>query len=126
MTFLDVIPAFEIAVYAFVTLLFAMTGVLNLRDLQNLRQEKWTRQDTAALALRTFFFSSVLNLLLIVLIAAVLVSSITILKVGLPIQRILRIVVMSLEISFGVFLVTGTLYGVAKWKDWYDLIDTED
>lgn len=126
MTYLDVIPAFEMAVYAFVTLLFVITGALNLRDLQNLRQEKWTRQDTVALALRTFFFSSLLNLIFMVMIVVSILSSITFLRVGLPIQRVLPIVTLSLEISFGIFLVTGIAYGMARWKDWYDLIDTED
>jgi len=126
MNYLDVIPAFEITVYSFVTILFVITGALNLKDLQNLRQEKWTRQDTVALALRTFFFSSLLNFTLVLIITVALLSSITVLKVGLLIQRILPLVTVSLEISFGIFLVTGIVYGIARWKDWYDLIDAED
>jgi len=126
MTYLDVIPAFEIGLYTFVTLLFAVTGYLNLEDLRNLRQEKWTRQDTAALALRTFFFSSFLNLILLLLVTGGMLALATMFRLGVPYQRILPIAVTSLEFSFGIFLVSGIVYGIAKWKDWYDLIDAED
>jgi len=127
MIYLDVIPAFEITLYAIVTILFAVTGFLNLKDLKTLRQEKWTRQDTAALTLRTGFYAVFLNFLLILLTTVlVLSSSLTILRTSISIRQVLPLVITSLEFSFGILLVTGVIYGVAKWKDWYDLIDAED
>jgi hypothetical protein len=126
MTYLDVIPTFEIALYAFVTILFVITGFLNLKDLQALRQEKWTRQDTVALILRTLFFAFLLNLILIVVIIGATLTFVVILRPGVTVQQVLPLAITSLEFSFGMFLFTGVVYGLAKWKDWYDLIDTED
>jgi hypothetical protein len=126
MTYLDVVPTFEIALYAFVTLLFVITGFLNLKDLQTLRQEKWTRQDTVALILRTLFFAFLLNLILIVVITGATLAYVGILRPGVTLQRVLPLAVTSLEFSFGIFLLIGVVYGIAKWKDWYDLIDAED
>jgi hypothetical protein len=123
--YLDVIPAFEIGLYAFVTLLFVVAGYLNLKDLKNLKQDKWTRQDSVALALRTFFFSSFLNLMLLLLVTGVMLLT-TVFRIGFHYREILPIALTSLEFSFGIFVVCGIIYGIAKWKDWYDLIDAED
>jgi hypothetical protein len=123
MTYLGVIPPFEIVLYSVVVLLFVVTGMLNVRDLQTMRQDKWTRQDTAALILRTLFYAFLLNFLLTVtidtgvLLLMVLWSS--------SLQRVLPLTVMPLEISFGILLLTGVVYGLARWKEWYDLIDGE-
>ena len=126
MVYLDVIATFEIALYSLVTLLFALTGFLNINDLQALRQEKWTRQDTIAVMLRTLFFSSLLNFILIVATTGGILVFTSVLKLSISIKQILPIGLLSLEFSFAVLVITGILYGIAKWKDWYDLIDAED
>jgi hypothetical protein len=126
MVYLDVIPTFEIAVYILVTLLFALTGFLNIKDLQALRQEKWTRQDTVAVMLRTLFFSSLLNFVLIVATTGGILVFTLVFKLPISVKQILPIGLLSLEFSFAVLVITGIVYGIAKWKDWYDLIDAED
>ncbi len=126
MTYLDVIPTFEIALYAFVAVLFLVTGFLNLKDLQATREEKWTRQDTVALTLRTLFFSFLLNFLLIVLVNGAILAFTTIFSSTFSFRQVLPLVLTSLEFSFAMLFVTGVVYGIAKWKDWYDLIDAED
>jgi hypothetical protein len=126
MVYLDVIPTFEIALYVLVTLLFALTGFLNIKDLQVLRQEKWTRQDTVAVILRTLFFSSLLNFVLIVATMGGILVFVSVFKLPISVKQILPIGLLSLELSFAVLFITGIVYGVAKWKDWYDLIDAED
>jgi hypothetical protein len=126
MVYLDVIATFEIALYSLVTLLFALTGFLNIKDLQALRQEKWTRQDTTAVMLRTLFFSSLLNFILIVATSGGILVFISVFKLPISVKQILPIGVLSLELSFAVLVITGIVYGIAKWKDWYDLIDEED
>ena len=126
MVYLDVIPTFEIALYALVTLLFALTGFLNIKDLQVLRQEKWTRQDTVAVMLRTLFFSSLLNFVLIVATMGGILAFVSVFKLPISVKQILPIGLLSLELSFAVLFITGIVYGIAKWKDWYDLIDAED
>ena len=126
MVYLDVIATFEIVFYSVVTLLFALTGFLNIKDLQALRQEKWTRQDTIAVMLRTLFFSSLLNFILIVATTGGILVFISFLKLSISIKQILPIGLLSLEFSFAVLVITGIVYGIAKWKDWYDLIDAED
>ena len=126
MVYLDVIATVEIALYSLVTLLFALTGFLNINDLRALRQEKWTRQDTIAVMLRTLFFSSLLNFILIVATTGGILVFISVLKLSISIKQILPIGLLSLEFSFAVLVITGIVYGIAKWKDWYDLIDAED
>ena len=126
MVYLDVIPTFEISLYIIVTLLFALTGFLNIKDLQALRQEKWTRQDTMAVMLRTLFFSSLLNFILIVGTTGGILVFISVFKLPISVKQILPIGLLSLEFSFAVLVITGIVYGIAKWKDWYDLIDAED
>jgi hypothetical protein len=126
MVYLDVIPTFEIALYVLVTLLFALTGFLNIKDLQVLRQEKWTRQDTVAVILRTLFFSSLLNFVLIVATMGGILVFVSVFKLPISVKQILPIGLLSLELSFAVLFITGIVYGIAKWKDWYDLIDAED
>jgi hypothetical protein len=126
MTCLDVIPTFEIAVCGFVTLLFVATGFLNLKDLQMLRQEKWTRQDTLALILRTLFFAFLLDLVLIVMITGATLGFMIVLRYTVSLHGFLSLVSTPLEFSFGILILTGVVYGIAKWKDWYDLIDAED
>jgi hypothetical protein len=126
MVYLDVIPTFEIALYISITILFALTGFLNVRDLQTLRQEKWTRQDTMAVMLRTLFFSSLFNFVLILAATGGILLIISILKLSLSVKQILPMASTSIELSFAVLIIAGIVYGIAKWKDWYDLIDAED
>jgi putative heme degradation protein len=126
MMYLDVIPTFEITVCAFVTLLFVVTGFLNLKDLQSLKQEKWTRQDTIALMLRTLFFAFLVDFLLVFAVNALILASMAILKLAVAIQGIQPLIINLLGYSLAILIFTGVIYGVAKWKDWYDLIDEED
>jgi len=124
MMFPDLITAFEIALYLLIVLLFVVTGFLNMKDLQNMRQDKWTRQDSVALILRSLFWAVLLNFLLIGAINAGILL-VTVLKAPLSSQTVLAWVLLSLEFLLGVFLLTGVVYGLARWKDWYDLIDAE-
>jgi len=124
MMVLDLITAFEIALYLLIVLLFVVTGFLNMKDLQNMRQDKWTRQDSVALMLRSLFWAVLLSFLLIGAINAGILLF-TVLKVPLSSQTVLAWVLLSLEFLLGVFLLTGVVYGLARWKDWYDLIDAE-
>jgi len=120
---LDVIPPFEIILCFFIVVLFLITGFLNLQDLKKMKQDNWTRQDSVALMLRMIFYAFLLNLLVTVLITAGLL--LTALKYPASLQRILSSTLAPLETSFIVLLVTGVTFGLAKWKDWYDLVDEE-
>jgi len=124
MIFLDLITAFEIALYLLIVLLFVATGFLNMKDLQNMRQDKWTRQDSVALMLRSIFWAFLLNFLLTGAIN-VGILLFTVLKAPLSSQTVLAWVLLSLEFLFGMLFLTGVVYGLARWKDWYDLIDAE-
>jgi hypothetical protein len=124
MMYLDVIPAFEIVLYSLVVLLFVVTGMLNVKDLQTMRQDKWTRIDSAAVILRSLFYAFLLNFLLTVAIeAGILVF--TVLWSSASLQRVLSSAIMPLQVSFGMLAVMGAIYGLAGWKEWYDLIDAE-
>jgi hypothetical protein len=95
-----------------------------VKDFQILRENKWTRQDSVALILRTLFYAFLLNFLLIVAINAVILLF-TALTSAISLRTVLPLAFFSLEVSIGVLLFTGVVYGIAGWKDWYDLIDAE-
>ena len=122
--YLDVIPPFEIMLYLLIVVLFLVTGFLNLKDLKKMRQDKWTRQDSVALILRTLFYAFLLNFLLTMAMDAGILLF-TPLKSPASLQLVLPLTLTPLQLSFGVLLVTGVTYGLAKWKDWYDLVDAE-
>ena len=122
--YLDVIPSFEITLYLLIVVLFLVTGFLNLKDLKKMRQDKWTRQDSVALMLRTLFYAFLLNFLLIMAVDAGILLF-TALRSTASLQLVLPLTLTAFEGSFGVLLVTGVTYGLAKWKDWYDLVDAE-
>ena len=124
MIYLDVIPPFEMMLYLLIVVLFLVTGFLNLKDLKKMRQDKWTRQDSVALMLRMLFYAFLLNLLLIMTIDGG-VLLLTALRSPASLQLVLPLTLTPLQLSFGVLLVTGVTYGLAKWKDWYDLVDAE-
>ena len=125
MTYLDVASTIEILIYPFVVLLFLVTGFLNLQDLRSMRQEKWTRQDTIALVLRVLFYAFLLNFLII---AAANIATLLYAATGttLPVQQALGLAVTPVQFSLVIVLISGAIYGLAKQKDWYDLIDAED
>ena len=122
--YLDVVPALEIVFCSLVVLLFVATSMLNLKDFQAMRQDKWTRLDSAAIMLRGLFYAFLLNFLLIMAIDAGILMFTTI-RSSASLQQVLPLVLMPLEVSFGMLAAIGVIYGLAKWKEWYDLIDAE-
>jgi len=124
MMYLDVIPPFEMMLYLLIVVLFLVTGFLNLKDLKKMRRDKWTRQDSVALILRILVYAFLLNFLLTLVIAAGILL-LTALRSLASLQFVLPLTLTSLELSFAVLLVTAVTYGLAKWKDWYDLVDAE-
>jgi len=124
MMYLDVIPPFEMMLYLLIVVLFLVTGFLNLKDLKKMRRDKWTRQDSVALMLRILVYAFLLNFLLTLVIAAGILL-LTALRSLTSLQLVLPLTLTSLELSFAVLLVTAVTYGLAKWKDWYDLVDAE-
>jgi len=124
MMYLDVIPPFEMMLYLLIVVLFLVTGFLNLKDLKKMRRDKWTRQDSVALILRILVYAFLLNFLLTLVIAAGILL-LTALRSLTSLQFVLPLTLTSLELSFAVLLVTAVTYGLAKWKDWYDLVDAE-
>ncbi|MGD0424046.1 MAG: hypothetical protein ABSA92_11390 [Candidatus Bathyarchaeia archaeon] len=124
MMYLDVIPPFEMMLYLLIVVLFLVTGFLNLKDLKKMRRDKWTRQDSVALMLRILVYAFLLNFLLTLVIAAGILL-LTALRSLASLQFVLPLTLTSLELSFAVLLVTAVTYGLAKWKDWYDLVDAE-
>jgi len=124
MMYLDVISPFEIMLYSLIVVLFLVTGFLNLQDLKKMRQDNWTRQDSIALMLRTIFYAFLLNFLVTLMIAAGLLL-LTALRNPASLQQVLQLTFTTLELSLCMLLVTGVTYGLAKWRDWYDLVDEE-
>jgi hypothetical protein len=110
--------------YLLIVVLFLVTGFLNLKDLKKMRRDKWTRQDSVALMLRILVYAFLLNFLLTLVIAAGILL-LTALRSLASLQFVLPLTLTSLELSFAVLLVTAVTYGLAKWKDWYDLVDAE-
>ncbi len=124
MIYLDVISPFEMMLCLLIVVLFLVTGFLNLKDLKNMRRDKWTRQDSVALMLRILFYAFLLNFLLtLVIVAGILL--LTVLRSVASLQLVLPWTLTPLQFSFAVLQATGVTYGLEKWKDWYDLVDAE-
>ena len=125
MTATGLILTIEIMFYLLVMLLFLVTAFLNLQDMHSIRQEKWTHQDTMALIFRTLFYAFFLNLLIIGgTDIAILLYTISPWS-RLTLDQVLGLVTAPILFSSVTFLLAGVVYGLAKAKDWYDLIDAE-
>jgi hypothetical protein len=119
-----IIPTFEILLYSLVILLFLVTGFLNVKDLKIMKQDKWTRQDSVALTLRVLFYGFLLNFLLTLAIDAAILF-LTFMRSS-SLEQAFPLTLIPLEFSAGALVVMGLIYGVAKWRDWFDLVDAED
>lgn len=120
--FMDVFSRFtsgwEFIIYLIFIPLFMVTGFLNLRDMKR-KKEKWGKQDSAALILRHIFY-------------ALFFCFIVVLIVGLGLL-VYGYIFNVFYFSFGgfvfsalLFTLVGLVYWIAKWRNWYDLIDEED
>ncbi|OYT56050.1 MAG: hypothetical protein B6U77_00545 [Candidatus Hecatellales archaeon ex4484_218] len=117
-TFSRFASGWEFAVYLIFIPLFMVTGFLNLHDMKR-KKEKWTKQDSVALILRHVFYAFLFCFIIVSIVSLGLLVYSYIFKVSL--------------FSFGVFIFSallfaliGLIYWLAKWRNWYDLIDEED
>ncbi len=106
--------------HAIFTSLFGITLMLDLRDMKRRKAGRWGPLDSVALALKYFFYASLVSLAVVALwtlgshIYAFLTTDAVSLKLG-------GLLVSSIASS-----VMGLTYAVARWRGWYELIDEED
>jgi len=113
-------PVWRALLYGAFFTMFGVSWLLDVEDFKKRKGKRWAKQDTLALSFRYFFYASLFILIISVLIAlAKLIYSVFLLGV--------------FEISLGmvvesslIFALFAVMYGLAKWRDWFDVIDEEE
>ena len=114
------LPAWELAIYAAVFPLFIVAAFLDLGDMKRSEKRKrWTKLDSFALVVRYLFYACFFSFLLILL------ASFCFLVYGVATRTGAGFSLTDLIISFSLFAGFSTIYLIAKWRGWYDLIDEE-
>jgi hypothetical protein len=111
-------PLWEYLIYLTVLPLFLITGFLDLKDFKR-RYRRWGRLDTLALILRYAYYASFFVLLFVGL------GSLISLIYGHALRIKAIIALSDLLLAFILFSSLAIVYGIGKWRGWYDLIDEE-
>lgn len=111
-------PIWEYLVYLTILPLFLVTGILDLKDFKR-RYRRWGRLDTFALILRYAYYASFFVLLFVGL------GSLISLIYGHALRIKAVIALSDLLLAFILFSSFAIVYGIGRWRGWYDLIDEE-
>lgn len=109
-----------IVVYAIFIPLFSLTAYLDLKDMKVRKAGRWSINDSIALVLRYMFYAFAISFAAVIIITfgtlvySLMTTSSIVLKLG------------NLMMSLIMFIGLAMLYGVARWRGWYELIDERD
>ncbi len=110
------LPIWEYAIYAILFAMFLSTAYLDSRDHKR-RHPRWGKLDTFSLFIRYGFYASMLSFLFILL--GTVISSILAEFFLIELQAS----IMDALLAFFAFMALAVIYGFAKWRGWYDLVD---
>lgn len=109
-----------IAVYAVFISLFSLTAYLDLKDIKTRKAGRWSINDSIALMVRYMLHAFMMSFVAVALVTlGILIYS---LVVASSIDLKLGNLIASLIMLIGL----AVLYGVTRWRGWYELIDEED
>lgn len=123
---LDIFSLMVAASYALMLILFVCVAILNAKDMGIKRRDKWTRRDSAALLIRAVFYASLFGLIAACLEALGLFVTTFALENVLKVGSFTRVSGTPLLILLSTFVVASITYGVAKRREFYELIDEEE
>ncbi|MCS7139672.1 MAG: hypothetical protein N3F04_07030 [Candidatus Nezhaarchaeota archaeon] len=114
------IDPWKLLVYCFFISLFGATAFLDLKDMKRKKAGRWSLNDSIALILRYMFYAFLLSFVAITILTfgMFIYSSLTAFSLELKLGGLLTSLIM--------FLIIAIIYGLARWRGWYELIDEED
>lgn len=122
----DIFSILVASSYALMLILFVCVAVLNAKDMEIKRRDKWTRRDSAALLIRAVFYASLFGLIAACLEALGLFITSFALENILKIGSFARVSGTPLLVLLLIFVVASITYGVAKRREFYELVDEEE
>ena len=108
-------PSWQLAVYAVIGPLFAAAAIMDVRDFKARRGR--ARVEAAAIAIRYAMYASMVGA------AAIALGSLAHLAYSYITRGALEVDVVALLLSLLLLGLTSTMYGVARWRGWYDAVD---
>ena len=123
---IDIFSLMAVSSYAFMLILFVCVAILNAKDMEVRKRDKWTRRDSAALLIRAVFYASLFGLAAACLEALGLFITTFALESILKVGSFARVSGTPLLILLSVFIVASITYGIAKKREFYELVDEEE
>ncbi|RLF16535.1 MAG: hypothetical protein DRJ97_00595 [Thermoprotei archaeon] len=108
-------PSWQLIVYAVLAPLFAAAAVLDVRDFKAKRGK--VRAEAAAIAIKYALYASIIGAVAIALGSAA--SAIY----GYLTSKTVEVEGGAIMLSITLVGLTGLLYGLARWRGWYDSVD---
>ncbi len=120
------LPLIVFASYGIILTLFISVGILNIRDMKIKKRDRWVKKDSLAMIIRVLFYGFLIAFGFIELEALILTF-------GNLLYQFLTGKNLSIHISSSFLILpilpvilTGIIYGIAKKREWYELIDEEE
>jgi hypothetical protein len=107
-------PLIVFASYTVILTLFISVGILNIKDMKVRKRDKWVKKDSIAMIIRVLFY------------AFLIAFGSFILKFLTGKNLLIHISKSILLLPIFPVVLTGIVYGIAKKREWYELIDEEE
>ncbi|RLE52448.1 MAG: hypothetical protein DRJ33_03815 [Candidatus Methanomethylicota archaeon] len=113
-------PLWRFLLYGAFFAMFGASWLLDAKDFKQRKGRRWTKQDSIALLIRYFFYASLFILFITSMVALgkLLFNVFALGSFELSLGMVVE--------SAGILLLFAALYGLAKWRDWFDVIDEEE
>ncbi|MBS7658549.1 MAG: hypothetical protein QXL69_07155 [Candidatus Bathyarchaeia archaeon] len=112
--------------YAIILTLFILVGVLNIKDMEIKKRDRWVKKDSIAMLIKVLFYGFLITFAIVELEALIFSFSNAIFQFLTGKKLPIRISLLSLLLPIIPVILTGIIYGIAKKREWYELIDEEE
>jgi hypothetical protein len=119
-------PLIVFASYTVILTLFILVGILNIKDMKVKKRDKWVKKDSIAMIIRVLFYAFLIAFGIVELEALILTFGSFILKFLTGKNLLIHISKSILLLPIFPVVLTGIVYGIAKKREWYELIDEEE
>ncbi|MEM2576521.1 MAG: hypothetical protein QW476_01060 [Candidatus Bathyarchaeia archaeon] len=119
-------PLIVFITYAIILTLFILVGVLNIKDMEIKKRDRWVKKDSIAMLIKVLFYGFLITFAIVELEALIFSFSNAIFQFLTGKKLPIRISLLSLLLPIIPVILTGIIYGIAKKREWYELIDEEE
>lgn len=113
-------PLWRLVVYGVLLSMFSASWWLDSKDYRVKKGKRWARQDSLALLIRYLFYGSALSVI------AVAVMTLAQLMYGYFVSGVVNLSLGGMIEASCIFAFLAVLYWIAKWRDWFDVVDEEE